>query len=88
MREAAFSAEWGRYLVLDHGDGLETLYAHCLRLDVKAGDRVEAGDVIAAVGSTGMSTGPHLHFGVRQDGAPQDPAAYFDSGVRATLSVQ
>lgn len=88
VREAAFNAEWGRYLVLDHGDGLETLYAHCLRLDVKAGDRVEAGDVIAAVGSTGMSTGPHLHFGVRQNGAPQDPAAYFDSGVRATLSVQ
>ncbi len=88
VKEAAFDAKLGHYLVLDHGDGLETLYAHCLSLGVKAGDRVEAGERIAAVGSTGMSTGPHLHFGVRQEGAPQDPTAYFDSGVRATLSVK
>lgn len=88
VKEAAFDAKLGHYLVLDHGGGLETLYAHCLSLDVKAGDRVEAGGRIAAVGSTGMSTGPHLHFGVRQEGAPQDPTAYFDSGVRATLSVK
>lgn len=76
VEKADFDAEYGKYVLLDHGNGLETLYAHCQSLSVEAGDTVEQGDVIAAVGSTGMSTGPHLHFEVRQDGEPQDPLGY------------
>ena len=77
VEKADFDAEYGKYVLLDHGNGLETLYAHCQSLSVEAGDTVEQGDVIAAVGSTGNSTGPHLHFEVRQDGEPQDPLGYY-----------
>jgi hypothetical protein len=75
---AAYTAGYGNLVKLDHGNGLETYYAHCSRLDVTEGRQVEAGDQIAAVGSTGNSTGPHLHFEVRQDGIAQDPAAWLD----------
>lgn len=85
--KAAFDPKLGNLLVIDHGDGLETVYGCCSELLVKSGDNVSAGDVIAAVGSSGKSTGPHLHFGVRQNGQAQNPVAYFDSAVRATLSV-
>ncbi len=77
VEKADFDAAYGKYVLLDHGNGLETLYAHCESLSVEMGDTVEQGDVIAAVGSTGNSTGPHLHFEVRQDGEPQDPLGYY-----------
>jgi murein DD-endopeptidase MepM/ murein hydrolase activator NlpD len=64
----------GRTVVLDHGGGLETLYAHLGSIAVAAGDALEAGDVIGAVGSSGWVTGPHLHLEVRLDGRPIDPA--------------
>ncbi len=65
---------YGNLVVIEHPDGTETRYAHASRLDVRAGDRVERGAVVAAVGSTGQSTGPHLHFEVRRGGEPVDPA--------------
>ena len=86
--EAGFDAQEGNYLILDHGEGLETVYAHCQSLAVEAGMAVSQGEVIAAVGSTGVSTGPHLHFGVRQDGTYQDPVAYFDRDVRESLRAE
>ena len=64
-------------LFRSHGDGLATRYAHCQELCAEAGDTVEQGQVIAKVGSTGQSTGPHLHFEVWQDGLPQDPFDYY-----------
>ena len=65
---------WGKVVVIDHGHGLVTRYAHLDSYRVKKGDRVKAGNVIGAVGSTGKSTGPHLHFEVIQDGEQIDPA--------------
>ena len=85
--KAAFDPKLGNFLVIDHGDGLETVCGCCSQLLVRAGDQVAEGQVIASVGSTGQSTGPHLHFGVRQDGRAQNPVAYFDAAVRSTLSV-
>ncbi len=65
---------YGLHVILDHGDGLTTLYAHLDSVAVHEGDAVAAGDVIGTVGSTGNSTGPHLHFEVRRDGIAEDPA--------------
>ena len=76
VTESGFEATLGNYVMLDHGNGLETRYAHCQELYVEAGNAVEQGQVIAKVGSTGRSTGPHLHFEVWQDGEPQDPLYY------------
>ena len=69
---ADYDVEKGNYVVLDHGGGLETEYQHMKSLLVSAGQSVAQGQVLGYVGSTGNSTGPHLHFEARQDGAPAD----------------
>lgn len=76
----SFSGERGSYgnlVIVDHGDGLETRYAHCAELRVEEGQRVQAGDTLATVGSTGRSTGPHLHLEARKEGEAVDPAHLF-----------
>lgn len=66
---------YGNEIMLDHDDGLQTRYAHCSALLCSEGDHVQAGDLIALVGNTGDSTGPHLHFEVLEDGKAVDPVA-------------
>ena len=68
--------DYGNLLKIDHGSGLETRYAHNSQLLVKAGERVVKGQKIALVGSTGRSTGPHLHYEIRLNGNPLDPREY------------
>ncbi len=67
---------YGNYVVIDHGNGMSTLYAHASKLIAKVGQKVNRGDVIALVGTTGNSTGNHLHFEVRKNGNPVDPLDY------------
>ncbi len=68
---------YGKCVIIEHYSGFRTLYAHCSALHVEVGDYVEAGELIADVGSTGRSTGPHLHFSIIIDGKFVDPSLYF-----------
>ena len=70
---------YGNYVMVIHANGISTLYAHLSRIDVVADQFVARGDIIGAVGSIGLSTGPHLHFEVRKDGIPTDPLGYLIS---------
>lgn len=67
---------YGYLVIIDHENGIQTYYGHCSKLYVEVGEEVEAGDVIAAVGSTGFSTGNHLHFEIRKNGSQINPQRY------------
>ncbi len=71
------SGGYGNYVVINHGGGYSTLYAHCSSLLVSPGQQVSKGQVIAKCGSTGMSTGPHIHFEIQYNGATTNPMQYF-----------
>ncbi|HEX6362665.1 MAG TPA: M23 family metallopeptidase [Albitalea sp.] len=88
VQSDGFHPQYGHMVEVDHGRGLVTRYAHASKLLVRAGDLVKRGQTIARVGSTGRSTGPHLHFEVLVDGVPQNPArflAYTGGGDDAAL---
>jgi len=79
VTEAVHTPAYGNLIKLSHGAGLETRYAHASKVLVQAGDRVAKGQVIGLVGSTGRSTGPHLHYEIRLNGSPLDPRKYLSS---------
>jgi murein DD-endopeptidase MepM/ murein hydrolase activator NlpD len=73
---AAYSGGYGNIIKIDHGDGLQTWYAHLSKMAVSAGSTVEKGQYIGDVGSTGRSTGSHLHLEIRINGSPYNPINY------------
>lgn len=73
---STYSYSAGNYIMINHGNGIYTVYMHCSKLLASVGDTVKQGEVIAKVGSTGYSTGPHLHFGVRVNGTYVNPRKY------------
>ena len=73
---SGWAGGYGYFVMIDHGDGIVSCYGHNEELLVQEGDKVSKGDVISLSGSTGYSTGPHLHFEVRQDGEPIDPTSF------------
>ena len=81
VSRADWFSSYGLYVSLEHGGSLQTRYGHMSRLDVAAGQRVHKGDVIGYVGSTGRSTGPHLHYEVRIAGAAVNPVPYLQVGA-------
>ena len=76
VTSAQYTGSYGYLVKVEHGNGVESWYAHTSKMYVKAGDEVKAGDVIAAVGSTGNSTGPHLHLEIRINGQHVNPQKY------------
>lgn len=74
---ATYSSSAGNWIWINHGDGLMTVYMHCSKLMVSVGQKVNKGDTIALMGTTGNSTGVHLHFGVRKNGSYVNPMSYF-----------
>ena len=78
IAEAQYSDSYGNYVLINHGNGYSTIYAHMSSIAVEAGQPVSQGDTIGYVGSTGWSTAPHLHFEIRYSDVRTDPATYFD----------
>lgn len=76
---AGYNGGYGRMVIISHGYGYTSVYAHNSKLQVKVGDKVSKGDVIAKMGSTGRSTGPHLHFEVHKNGKPIDPKSVLEN---------
>jgi murein DD-endopeptidase MepM/ murein hydrolase activator NlpD len=82
VASSGWAGGYGRMVEIDHGNGLSTRYGHLSEITVKVGDVVKIGQVIGAVGSTGRSTGPHLHYETRIDGEAVDPQKFLRAGVR------
>ncbi|MFN3635409.1 MAG: peptidoglycan DD-metalloendopeptidase family protein [Rhizobium rhizophilum] len=82
--KAAFSGGYGNMVEIDHGLGLTTRFGHMSRILVGEGDTVEPGQIIGLSGSTGRSTGPHLHYEVRRNGDPVDPMRFLNAGMKLT----
>ncbi|MBN2057753.1 MAG: peptidoglycan DD-metalloendopeptidase family protein [Candidatus Saganbacteria bacterium] len=84
---AGWRRGYGRTVVVNHGFGKSTLYAHCSRFTVQQGQQVSKGQVIAYVGNTGYTTGPHLHYEVRENNKPVNPVAYLDLNILTASKI-
>ena len=82
VTKAGWNGGYGRLVEIDHGNGYSTRYGHMSKIIVSEGDTVKIGDVIGAVGSSGRSTGPHLHYEVRKNGTAVDPLRFIKAGKR------
>lgn len=80
VKFAGVQQGYGNTIIISHANGLETLYGHCSKLTAKIGQQIKKGDEIAKVGSTGRSTGPHVHFEVRLNGEAVNPVKYIGNG--------
>jgi murein DD-endopeptidase MepM/ murein hydrolase activator NlpD len=86
---ASWGGQYGRLVVIDHGNGMHTYYAHLSQLDVIAGQEIRRGEIVGRSGSSGHSTGPHLHYEVRMGGTPINPYVYLaHSPVSLSATVQ
>jgi murein DD-endopeptidase MepM/ murein hydrolase activator NlpD len=79
---AGWSGGYGKMVEIDHGNGLSTRYGHLSQIDVKVGDDIRIGQIVGRMGSTGRSTGPHLHYETRIDGEAVDPQKFLNAGAR------
>lgn len=82
------SGGYGNMVEIDHGHGISTRYGHMSRILVSVGDKVETGDVVGRAGSTGRSTGPHVHYEVRRDGMAVDPMHFLNAGMKLTTYLE
>lgn len=87
ISRADWFSSYGLYISMEHGAGIQTRYGHLSRLNVAAGQMVHKGDIIGYVGSTGRSTGPHLHYEVRIGGVSVNPLPYMQGEVRSTAQL-
>ena len=81
VTKASYNGAYGNMVIIDHGGGISTLYAHGSEILVEVGQTVKRGDAILKVGSTGYSTGPHAHFEVRINGVTTNPMPYITNGL-------
>jgi murein DD-endopeptidase MepM/ murein hydrolase activator NlpD len=79
---AGWNGGYGKMVEVDHGNGFATRYAHLSQIDVEVGQPIRVGQIVGKVGSTGRSTGPHLHYETRVDGDAVDPQKFLRAGVR------
>jgi len=84
---ASWQGGYGNMVEVDHGNGLSTRYGHMSKIDVKVGQHVRIGETIGEIGSTGRSTGPHLHYETRVDGEAVDPQKFLRAGLRLGSAV-
>jgi murein DD-endopeptidase MepM/ murein hydrolase activator NlpD len=79
---AGWTGGYGKMVEIDHGNGFATRYGHMSEIDVKVGQQVKLGETLGKVGTTGRSTGPHLHYETRIDGEPVDPQKFLTAGTK------
>jgi murein DD-endopeptidase MepM/ murein hydrolase activator NlpD len=82
VTHTGWSGGYGKMVEIDHGNGLSTRYGHLSSIDVDVGQNVRSGQVVGRMGSTGRSTGPHLHYETRIDGEAVDPQRFLRAGLR------
>jgi murein DD-endopeptidase MepM/ murein hydrolase activator NlpD len=82
VASAGLNGGYGKMVEIDHGNGLSTRYAHLSEINVSVGQTIRIGQIVGKLGSTGRSTGPHLHYETRVDGEAVDPQKYLRAGIR------